>query len=205
MPPPGRHRAADSESTTADEKPRPRPTATKPAPSRTTILPPNRTGKAGDDKLPPPKVKAPDFSEWHDYFGNFALKWITRGYVAWVFRGVDRYELLSEQDNDALELDEQAASDIAKPLAHMANRSKLAKTYGRVIIDSSDGVAAFITLGMWMNRVNRIAKPYREGHKHEHRGTESEAEGGSTIPAESNGQAPEGASYRPPTPGFGYN
>jgi hypothetical protein len=60
-------------------------------------------------------------------------------------------------------MDPESLSDVAKPIAHLADRSKLGKKYGRVIIDSSDGIIAMIQIGMWGSRVNRIARRYREG------------------------------------------
>jgi hypothetical protein len=124
-----------------------------------------------------------------------------------VFRGVDRYELLPPQEANALELDEQQLSDIAKPLAHIAARSTFLSKHGRVIIDSSDGVSAGIQLIMWANRVNRIAKKYRpERQKHDHRvvpgNIVSDAESGNDVPEgpplsqhQYNGDAPRGFGY----------
>jgi hypothetical protein len=171
LPRTGRHAASES---ITDDKPPPRESR------QTRVIPPPKSPKS--DRIPPPKIRAPDFSEWHDYLGNFAIKWVTRGYIAFVFRGVDRYELLSPQDNEALELDDEQLSDIAKPIAHLADRSKLGKKYGRVIIDSSDGIVAMIQLGMWGSRVNRIAKKYRgEGHHRHDHGIDTGSEGGSGV------------------------
>ena len=159
--------------------------------------------KRDDGKASAPKVRPPDFSEWADYLGNFALRWAARGYVAFVFRGLDRYELLSDKDNQALELDAEELADIAKPIAHLADRSKLGKRYGRVIIDSSDGVAAAIQIGMWGARVNRIASNLRKGLENGNVGTR---ESGTEIQP---GETPEDdrnvVSLRPGPTGFGYN
>lgn len=161
-------------------------------------------------KAPPPTITArpPDFSEWHDYIGNFAIKWITRGYVAFAFRGIDRWDLLNEADNRALEIDETALSDIAKPLAHLADRSSLGKKYGRLIVDSSDGIIAMIQLGMWMNRVNRIAKKTRErlDNGGQSGNTEQVLPDSSGPSVSEPGQAPpSGFQLNGHAPGFGYN
>lgn len=166
--PKGRHHA-DSSAVDADKPPVKRG--------------PGRPRKEPEEKKPAPaplKIRPPDFSEWHDYLGDFALKWTWRGYVAFAFRGIDRYDVLSPADNEALELDPEELADIAKPIAHLADRSKFGKRYGRIIIDSSDGVAAFIQLGMAASRVNRIARKYREGVS----GIVSSAEVGTEISGE---------------------
>lgn len=160
-----------------------------------------------NQRIPPPKINVPDFSEWHDYLGNFVIKWITRGYIAFVFRGIDRWELLSAAENQALELDDKELSDIAKPIAHLANGSKFGKKYGRLLIDSSDGIAAFIQLSMWANRVNRIARRYRPGKERNERVVPGEV-----INEGEPGEFVQGPSFTPQpgysgngTPGHGYN
>jgi len=110
--------------------------------------------------------------------------------VAFAFRGIDRYSVLSEQDNLALELDEEQLADISKPIAHMADRSKLGKRYGRIVLDSSDGIAAAIQMGMWAARVNRIAKRTRQALEYGSVGVGS--------PGES---VPEGETQEAATPG----
>jgi hypothetical protein len=219
-PPPGKHRKPEvSESITDEpeapeipESPPREPPRTRPAGRRRAIrdrVPPvptrGRAKNEKDGKVPPPNVRPPDFAEWHDYVGNFALKWISRGYIAWVFRGVDRYELLSKADNEALQMDDEQLSDISKPIAHLAARSKVGGKYGRVIIDSSDGVLAMIAMGMWANRVNRIAKKYKMGE----RNGEAQPASGQDVSGEPEGEpAANGYSARNPIAapnGFGYN
>src|SRR5271166_66210 len=161
----------------------------RPASRRRAAIP--ATPKASK-AAPPPSANAPNFGEWTEYLSDFALKWVTRAWIAWVFRGIDRYSDVAPQDNAALEMDPKTLRDVAKPIAHMAARSKFGNKYGRVLMDSSDGIAAIIQLTMWANRVSRIAKKYRpERHHGEHRVVPGEvirddsgAEGGSTIPSE---------------------
>jgi hypothetical protein len=170
--PQGKHHRPEASETSIDdetpedikETPREAPKPRLGARARAISAP---AAKAGP-KTSTPKISAPNFSEWHEFFGEFAIKWITRAWIAFVFRGIDRFELLSAMDNAALELDPQAQSDIAKPIAHLADRSKFGKKYGRLLIDSTDGVAAMIQLTMWANRVNRIAKKYRGTERHEY-------------------------------------
>lgn len=127
--------------------------------------------------------------------------------MAFAFRGVDRWDLLNEADNHALELDETALSDIAKPLAHLADRSKLGKKYGRLIVDSSDGIIALIQLGMWMNRVNRIANRARERADNGGPGQQEQVLPDTSGPSVSEpGQAPpSGFRLNGHAPGVGYN
>jgi hypothetical protein len=106
----------------------------------------------------PPKIKPPDFSEWHDFGANFAFKWLCRGYVGYVFRGIDKERVLNSAELRALEPNEEMLSSATKPFAHMADRSKFMKKHGRAIIDSADGLEALIAVGMYANTVRRIAR-----------------------------------------------
>jgi hypothetical protein len=176
-------------------------------PDRVRTVPPK---DEKDSKPKPPSVRPPDFSEWHEYVSDFALKWASRGYIAFVFRGVDRYELLSKEDNAALQLSDDALSDVAKPLAHLADRSKLGKKYGRVIIDSSDGVQAMIALGMWGARVNRIANKYRKILENGQPSGQAQQSSGSDVPGTAETTEPSTNGYAGANPaaaprGFGYN
>lgn len=108
----------------------------------------------------------PDFSEWEEFFGAFIIRWITRAIVAFVFRGLSDYRsLITPEELEALELDPEDAAAIARPLAHVAERSAIGKKYGRSIIESRDAIQSLIALTMWTNRINRIAKKYRPDDK----------------------------------------
>jgi hypothetical protein len=156
-----------------------------------------------------PKFTIPDFSEWQDFIGDFALKWLCRGYIAFIFRGYDRWELLSAVDNEALEPDTEQLRDMAKPLAHLAAKSKFSGKYGRLALDSKDAIVATIQFGMWMNRVNRIARKAAN--------TERARSGviipGNVEPGTEAGESVPSQAYTPNTssfngngsPGFGYN
>lgn len=133
-------------------------------------------------------MAAPDFTEWHEWIGDFVLKWLCRGYIAFAFRGLDD---IPDHIRENLELGAEERGDIAKPIAHLASRSKGMGKYGRVLIDSTDGVVACITLGMWMARVNRIARQLRN----EGAGIEQGQPSGSDVPEEP-GNSVQGPAYR---------
>ena len=120
------------------------------------------SAKPKDDKPAPPKVKAPDFAEWHDFGANFVFKWLCRGYVGYVFRGIDKERVLNAAELDALEPNAEMLSSATKPLAHMASRSAFMTKNGRAIIDSADGIEALIAVGMYANTVRRIARSHEQ-------------------------------------------
>jgi hypothetical protein len=186
---PGRHRrATDSGEGARDDKPPPKRRPGRPRKPR---------------PAPAPDIHPPDFSEWHDYLGNFVIKWITRGYIAFAFRGIDRWDVLSDGDNRALELDEQALSDIAKPMAHLAAKSKFGGKYGRLVMDSTDGIIAAIQLGMWMNRVNRIASKYRKAESGD--GEQIREQSAGPAVSETGAPPPPGIRLNGVAPGHGFN
>src|SRR5215472_156259 len=115
------------------------------------------------EKAPaPPKIRPPDFREWHDFGANFVFKWLCRGYVGYVFRGIDKERVLNAAELDALEPDAEMLSSATKPLAHMAARSEFMRKNGRAIIDSADGIEALIAVGMYANTVRRIARSHEQ-------------------------------------------
>lgn len=127
----------------------------------------------------------PDFSEWEEFFGAFIIRWITRAIVAFVFRGVSDYRsLLTPEELEALELDPEDSAAIARPLAHVAERSAIGKKYGRSIIESRDAIQSLIALTMWTNRINRIAKKYRPDDKKKQRPHNHGRHSGTDVPAE---------------------
>lgn len=119
--------------------------------------------KDEEDKPPaPPKIRPPDFREWHDFGANFIFKWLCRAYVGYVFRGIDRERILNAAELKALEPDADMLSSATKPFAHMADRSKFMKKHGRAIIDSADGIEALIAVGMYANTIRRIARSHED-------------------------------------------
>lgn len=104
----------------------------------------------------------PDFTEWQDFIAETVMHWLSRGFVAFAFRGMPEYRsMLSFDDLEDLELDSEQLNAIARPFASMAERSKINVKYGRAIMNSKDSIEAAVILFMWANRVNRIAKRVR--------------------------------------------
>jgi len=184
-------------------EPPPRKTPPKRGPGRPRkVTTENVNEKAAKLNLLPPNAE-----EWHDYISNVALKWGTRGYVAFATRGLDRYDNFSKADLAALDADADELAAISKPISHMAERSKFGKRYGRTIIDSTDGVAAIVAIGMWGARVNRIANKYRKGMQENVSNPIESRPTGSEIPTESSEDSTESlGDVRQFSPrGFGYN
>jgi hypothetical protein len=196
-------RAREDSTTSADN---PRPSGRHSRSTSQSYYPPRKTLKTEkDNKTGELKVRAPDFSEWHTYLGDFVIKWTCRGYIAYVFRGLERDLLLTKVENDALEPDKEMLASMAKPFAHMASRSKLGEKYGRVIIDSSESIEAVIAFGMWAARANRIANRYNGKHR---KVDISEQSSRANVSTESESAGVSGPAYVSPnghSPGFGYN
>jgi hypothetical protein len=116
------------------------------------------------------------------------MRWITRGIVAYVFRGIDDYRSrVTEEEREALELDPEDAAKIARPIAHIAERSAMGQKHGRMLMDSRDGLESMIAITMWANRMNRIAKKYRDPRPqkgHTHRGNSRRNVSGEVISEE---------------------
>lgn len=109
----------------------------------------------------PPTIKPPDFAEWNDFIGSVVIRWASRAFIAVVFRGLDYQRLLTPEELEDLELDDEQLQDLAKPFAHVAIKSKFLTKHGRMIVDSKDAIDAAIVMFMWSARVRRIAKKYR--------------------------------------------
>lgn len=131
---------------------------------------------------PPPTLKAPDFTEWADFLGTVVFRWAARAIAAFILRGIDR-DIITPEDKEDIDLDDEQLAALGKPFAHMAVRSQFMTKHGRAIIDSKDGIEAAVIMFMWMGRVNRVARKYRPRHAHKRERTESESVGsGETIP-----------------------
>jgi hypothetical protein len=119
--------------------------------------------KSGDPEKPQKTTAAagaPKLDEWMDFFSRVVLRTLCDFYVDFAFRGVDE-DAVSPGDVERLKLSQEERQEIAAPLASYANKSKLMRKHGRMIIAGADSVDALIILGMWMARVQRIAKKYR--------------------------------------------
>jgi len=138
-------------------------TAYSPAGPKRRGRPPGSVNKTTKIAPPPKKLPdIPDFTEWQDFIAETVMHWLSRGFVAFAFRGMPEYRsMLSFDDLEDLELDSEQLNAIARPFASMAERSKINVKYGRAIMNSKDSIEAAVILFMWANRVNRIAKRVR--------------------------------------------
>lgn len=108
----------------------------------------------------PPKAGPPSLAEWQHFFANVLIKTATNKYVDWAFRDVDENDL-SERDMQRIYMTEDERERIAKPFSELANKSKYTRKHGRAIIALSGSLDSIIALGMWMERVNKIAKRHQ--------------------------------------------
>jgi hypothetical protein len=104
--------------------------------------------------------KPPTLDEWTRFFGNVLLKTACNFYLDFAFRGIDE-DALSEREIERLELTDDERKLISTPLAELSNKSKFMRRHGRTIVAGGDALNAFVVLGAWMSRVNRIANKYR--------------------------------------------
>jgi hypothetical protein len=102
----------------------------------------------------------PNLGEWQDFFSRILIKFATDWYITLAFRGIDE-ESLSEREIERLRLSKAERDNIARPFAELSNRSKFMRKHGRTLVASADSFDAFVTLGMWVSRVNRIAKRHK--------------------------------------------
>lgn len=181
-------------------------------PSEKAATAPKRRGRplgsTNKPKPPPPALNVPNFEEWSDFIGDFVLRWFARAYVSVALRGIDR-SILTKDEDEALELDDEELEAISKPFAHVATRSKFLSKHGRMIIDSRDALEASVVLFMWGNRVRAIGKKYRvpkNPRKAEKlvRQRQEEAQRSGQNVEESEGTA-NGRGFAPPAFGHGYN
>jgi hypothetical protein len=108
-----------------------------------------------------PKAGPPSLDEWQDFMGRIVVRTLTQGYVALLLRDVE----LSESELKSIELDKDDLKEIAGPFASLANKNKWARKHGREIIALSDSWEALLALGIWMRRVNKLARKYRTPKK----------------------------------------
>lgn len=121
-------------------------------PERPEILP--------ERKKTEPKSGAPTLDEWQGFFSRIIIRFLTDGYLALAFRGIDE-ETIAERDLQRLKLTPQERSLIAVPFAEYANKSTFARKHGRKVVAAADSFESMATLALWMGRVNRIARKYR--------------------------------------------
>jgi hypothetical protein len=140
-----------------------------------------------------PKSGPPSLSEWQDFIGRILIRSLTQGYVALILRDAE----LTPKELESIELDKDDTRDMAAPFASLANKNKWARKHGREIIAMSDSWEAVLALGIWMRRVNKLARKYRpkrggekqlrQAHTHEYEQQPMEGV------ISSNGRTPEDA------------
>lgn len=146
----------------------------KETPKRGPGRPPGSTNKNTEPKPPaqpkspaPPAPKGktgpPDFSEWQDFISGVVLHWLTKAFVTVMLRGIDR-NLLTDDDIEDIELDDDELLCIARPFSNLLLRTGFNAKYGRHIINARDTIESAVMLFMWASRVNRIGKKYRPKH-----------------------------------------
>jgi len=153
-----------------------------------------RTAKPKDDEEPEkgrePKTGPPSLDEWQKFFGRIVLKTACNFYIDYAFRGIDE-DSLSDREIARLAMTDDERKLVSTPLAELSNKSKFMRKHGRTIVASGDAFQAFVILGAWMSRVNRIASKHRPVVRKEN------ANGSSRQSA----QAPNGAAYTEGTTG----
>lgn len=133
-------------------------------PKRPVGRPPG-SGTKNRKPLPPGKVEVPDFEEWQDFIGTLLIRWLCRAYIAVALAGVR--DMLTPEENEDLELDDDELLTISKPFAHLVERTKFNKKYGRTVMESRDAIEASVMLFMWSGRVARIRTKYKGKHRKE--------------------------------------
>lgn len=113
------------------------------------------TGGSREAKSGPPSL-----DEWTNFFSRVLLKVATEWYIQAAFRGIDE-NLLSDREVERLGMTDEERQSIAVPFAELSNKSKFMRRHGRMIVASGDAINAFVVLGLWASRVNRIAAKYR--------------------------------------------
>ena len=128
-------------------------------------IPPGSKLTGGYEEPPPTKddkVRSgpPLVGEWQDFFSRIVIRSATNWYIDAAFRGIDE-DMLSEREIEHIQMMPEERDRIAKPFAEFANKIKFLRKHGRVIIAGGGISDSVIALGMWMRRVNRIARKYR--------------------------------------------
>lgn len=123
----------------------------------------NRDRKSDESGPRDASSKPPSLDEWQNFFGKVVLKIACDWYLSFAFRGVDE-DLLSDREIERLAMTDDERKLIATPVAELSNKSKFMRKHGRAIVASGDAFQAFVVLGAWMSRVNRIAAKYKPRH-----------------------------------------
>lgn len=114
------------------------------------------------DRASKPEAKAgpPSLDEWQDFIGRFAIRGITEAYLSFALSDIE--DQLSPRERDQIRLTKEDLKEMAAPMASLAHKSKFARRKGRSIIAAADSMESVIAMVIWMRRVNKIAKKYRQ-------------------------------------------
>jgi hypothetical protein len=106
------------------------------------------------------KTGPPDTTEWLDFFSRVILKVGMNSYIDFAFRGIDE-DHVSDEDLAKLKVSREERDVIARPLAEFAAKNPYTRKHGRQVVALTGSIESLMTLGIWMRRVNRIAKKYK--------------------------------------------
>jgi hypothetical protein len=134
-----------------------------------------------------PKSGPPKVDEWLDFFSRVVLRVLTDWYISFAFSGVDE-DALSERDIERIKMSKKERDHIAQPLAEFANKSKIARKHGRVVIAAADSIDSIYVLTLWAARVNRVARKYKPGKRQKNERSGQAAQNGNAGPKERFGQ-----------------
>lgn len=109
-----------------------------------------------------PTSKIPTADDWQDFIARIVLTHLLEGYVALVLRDIE----LTDRELDSINLSRDDILTISAPFASFAAKNKWTRRHGREILAASDSFEAAIQLGMWMRRVQRIAKKHAPEKRH---------------------------------------
>lgn len=140
-----------------------------------------------------PKSGAPTLDEWQNFFSRIVIRFLTDGYIAYAFRGIDE-NVLSDKDVQKLKMTKDERNRIAVPFAEYANKSPFARKHGRQVVAAVDSIESMATLAIWMGRVNRISRKYRPQKQQKTTGKAANDVG--ARQAESNGTGPNPGNIR---------
>jgi len=103
----------------------------------------------------------PSFDEWRDFLGEVVLHWFSVDFIAVAFRGIPYHEMMSQEDFEDIQLDDEELSSVARPFAHLITHSSVNTKYGRSLLNMRDSIEAAVVMFMWGSRVRRISRKYR--------------------------------------------
>lgn len=147
--------AMDIAELASDEKPPKAVVPAKPkAEKREPLIDPEKPQRDATKSGPPTG------QEWQDFFSRIVLKVAMEYYVDFVFRGVDE-NLITDADLERLRVRKDERDTIARPFAEYANKNTWTRKHGREILAAADSMESLVILGIWISRVNRIAKRYK--------------------------------------------